>query len=193
MEEFTVHANIARSLYYFATISIILLFWVFWLQYRTLKKFVDTTMGLMKSAEISLIFLKVCWSQYGTQFFVTSIGQVCWLEYVAPKISYPVVWTAHGAIFIKQNLRYVLTYDLTCNPNSALPLFITKGKITLIYYILCTCFLPFLRNFSFSTSRLLKILQALKFMISDGCPYELDFSKMKEPKHLCSWKKNQDS
>ena len=65
-------------------ISIILLFWVFWLQYRTLKKFVDTTMGLMKSAEISLIFLKVCWSQYGTQFFVTSIGQVCWLEYVAP-------------------------------------------------------------------------------------------------------------
>ena len=65
-------------------ISIILLFWVFWLQYRTLKKFVDTTMGLMKSAEISLIFLKVCWSQYGTQFFVTSIGQVCWREYVAP-------------------------------------------------------------------------------------------------------------
>lgn len=102
------------------------------------------------------------------------------------KISYPVVWTAHGAIFIKQNLRYVLTYDLTCNPNSALPLFITKDKITLIYYILCTCFLPFLRNFSFSTSRLLKILQALKFMISDGCPHELDFSKMKEPKHLCS-------
>ena len=65
-------------------ISIILLFWVFWLQYRTLKKFVDTTMGLMKSAEISLIFLKVWWSQYGTQFFVTSIGQVCWREYVAP-------------------------------------------------------------------------------------------------------------
>ena len=67
-------------------ISIILLFWVFWLQYRTLKKFVDTTMGLMKSAEISLIFLKVCWSQYGTQFFVTSIGQVCWREYVAPTL-----------------------------------------------------------------------------------------------------------
>ena len=65
-------------------ISIIFLFWVFWLHYRTLKKFVDTTMGLMKSAEISLIFLKVCWSQYGTQFFVTSIGQVCWREYVAP-------------------------------------------------------------------------------------------------------------
>ena len=67
-------------------ISIILLFWVFWLQYRTLKKFVDTTMGLMKSAEISLIFLKVCWYQYWAQFFVTSIGQVCWHEYVAPSM-----------------------------------------------------------------------------------------------------------
>ena len=51
------------------------------------------------------------------------------------KSSDPIVRTAHGAIFIKQNLRYVLTYDLTCNPNPTLPLFITKGKITLIYYI----------------------------------------------------------
>ena len=66
-------------------ISITLLFWVFWLQYRTLKKFVVATIGLIKSAEISLIFLKVCWSQYRNQFFVTSIGQVCWREYVAPK------------------------------------------------------------------------------------------------------------
>ena len=94
------HANIARSLYYFATISIILLFWVFWLQYRTLKKFVDTTMGLMKSAEISLIFLKVCWSQYGTQFSVTSIGQVCWHEYVAPCKLIFASWTKSLDIFI---------------------------------------------------------------------------------------------
>ena len=57
------------------------------LQYRTLKKFVDTSIGFIKSAEISLIFLKVCWYQYRAQFFVTSIGQVCWREYVAPKKS----------------------------------------------------------------------------------------------------------
>ena len=50
-------------------------------------------------------------------------------------------WTAHGAIFIKQNLRYVLTYDLTCNPNSALPLFITKDKITCMYLYLYILYL----------------------------------------------------
>ena len=104
------------------------------------------------------------------------------------KICYPIVWTAHGAIFIKQNLRYVLTYDLTCNPNSALPLFITKDKITCmylpIYFVLVVYFL-----LKISFSRHLKIHQAIKFMISDGCHHELDFSKMKEAKHSCSWKK----
>ena len=58
-------------------------------------------------------------------------------------------WTAHGAIFIKQNLRYILTYDLTCNPNSALPLFITKSKITFMTLYFLYLLSTFFENFIF--------------------------------------------
>ena len=47
-------------------------------------EFVAVGIGVIKSADISQNFPLVCRCQYSSEFFDTSIGQVCRFRYVAP-------------------------------------------------------------------------------------------------------------
>ena len=49
-------------------------------------EFVAVGIGVIKSAEISQNSPLVCRCQYSSEFFATSIGQVCRCRYVAPEL-----------------------------------------------------------------------------------------------------------
>ena len=76
---------------------------------------------------------------------------------------------------------FTIIYNKRQN-NMHVPMYLPIYFVLVVYFLLKTSF-----------SRHLKIHQAIKFMISDGCHHELDFSKMKEAKHSCSWKKKYNS